>query len=126
MDKLNKRIEVITDLVTVKIIDAKEKWMLDILFNHNIDWINLVRFKFDWSKFFVESPKQEALEKYLAKKQKEEEKLNRRKTEAEQMQDAREMRDLPTELEEIKVLYRKTPSDKIIDMVSYINELINA
>jgi len=32
---------------------------------------------------------------------------------------------LPTELEEIRVVYRKTPTDKAIDLVSYINEIIN-
>lgn len=120
MEKLNKRIEIITDIASVKIVDSKEDGMITIKIN---DW-NLVPFQFDWEKFYMESTKRDELEKFISKIEKEEKKLNRDKTETERRQDMKELQELPTELQEITILYRKDPESKLINMVSYIKEII--
>lgn len=120
MEKLNKRIEIITDIASVKIVDSKEDGMITIKIN---DW-NLVPFQFDWEKFYMEATKRDELEKFISKIEKEEKKLNRDKTETERRQDMKELQELPTELQEITILYRKDPESKLINMVSYIKEII--
>lgn len=120
MEKLNKRIEIITDIASVKIVDSKEDGMITIKIN---DW-NLVPFQFDWEKFYMEATKRDELEKFISKIEKEEKKLNRDKTETERRQDMKELQSLPTELQEITILYRKDPESKLINMVSYIKEII--
>lgn len=120
MEKLNKRIEIITDIASVKIVDSKEDGMVTIKIN---DW-NLVPFQFDWEKFYMEATKRDELEKFISKIEKEEKKLNRDKTETERRQDMKELQSLPTELQEITILYRKDPESKLINMVSYIKEII--
>lgn len=74
----------------------------------------------------VERVVPEALEKFMAKKELEEKKLNRKKTEAENKQDMDEMNELPKQLEDIKVVYRKDPTSPIVDLVLYVNEILNA
>lgn len=117
-----KLIEVITDVVTVKISESKEEWIYDVFFNQGY----LVPFKFDGKTFQVERVEPEALEKFRLKKEAEEKKLNRKKTPEEDKQDIDEMRELPKIYEDIKVLYRKDPTSPIVDLVLYVNEIINA
>lgn len=117
-----KLIEVITDVLTVKISESKDEWIYDVLFNQ---WY-LVPFKFDGKKFMVERVEPTALEKFRVKKEAEEKKLNRKKTEAENKQDMDEMNELPKVMEDIKVLYRKDPTSPIVDLVLYVNEILNA
>lgn len=117
-----KLIEVITDVLTVKISESKEKWIYDVLFNQGY----LVPFKFDWSKFMVERIEPKALEEFTKKKEEEEKKLNRKKTPTEDKQDMDEMNGLPKIMEDIKVVYRKDPTSPIVDLVLYVNEIINA
>ena len=37
-----------------------------------------------------------------------------------------EMKELPKIYEDIKVVYRKDPTSPIVDLVLYVNEIINA
>ena len=122
MEKTKKLVEVITDILTVKISESKEKWIYDVLFNQGY----LVPFKFDGKKFMVERVEPTALEEFRKKKEEEEKKLNRKKTEAENKQDIEEMNELPKYMEDIKVVYRKDPTTPVIDLVSYINEILDA
>jgi hypothetical protein len=93
-----------------------------VLFNQGY----LVPFKFDGQKFQVERVEPEALEKFRAKKEKEDMKLNRKKTDIENKQDIEQMNALPKIYEDIKVLYRKDPTSPIVDLALYVNEIINA
>jgi len=63
------------------------------------------------------------MEEYVAKKDKEK-KLNREKTKDEELQEIKELNDLPKELEEIKVLYRKDPTTEVIDLSLYLKEIL--
>ncbi len=117
-----KLIEVITNILTVKISESKEEWIYDVLFNQGY----LVPFRFNGKTFQVERVEPEALEKFRLKKEAEEKKLNRKKTDAEIKQDMDEMNELPKIYEDIKVVYRKDPTSPIVDLVSYVNEIINA
>lgn len=119
-----KLIEVITDVVTVKISESEEEWIYDVLFNQGYGY--LVPFKFDGKTFQVERIEPEALEKFRLKKEAEEKKLNRKKTPVEDKQDMDEMKELPKIYEDIKVVYRKDPTSPIVDLVLYVNEIINA
>lgn len=74
----------------------------------------------------VERVEPKALEKFKKKIEAEEKKLNRKKTEAENKQDMEEMNKLPKVMEDIKVVYRKDPTSPIVDLVLYVNEIINA
>jgi hypothetical protein len=60
----------------------------------------------------------------MAKKEKEHAKLNRELTQAEHDQEMREFRELPTELDEIEVLYKKEPTAETINLALYVKELI--
>lgn len=122
MEKQRKLIEVITDVLTVKISESKEAGWYDVLFNQGY----LVPFKFDGTKFMVERVEPTALEEFRLKKEEEESKLNRKKTDAENKQDMDEMNELPKVMEDIKVLYRKDPTSPIVDLVLYVNEILNA
>jgi RNA-splicing ligase RtcB len=93
-----------------------------VLFNKGY----LVPFKFDGKTFQVERVEPEALEKFRLKKEAEDKKLNRKKTDAENKQDMAEMDELPKIYEDIKVVYRKDPTSPIVDLVLYVNEIINA
>ena len=117
-----KLIEVITDVLTVKISESEQEWVYDVLFNQ---WY-LVPFKFDGTKFQVERVEPKALEKFRLKKEAEEKKLNRKKTPEEDKQDMDEMNDLPKIYEDINVLYRKDPTSPIVDLTLYVNEILNA
>ena len=117
-----KLIEVITDVLTVKISESEDKWVYDVLFNQGY----LVPFKFDGIKFQVERVEPEALEKFRLKKEAEEKKLNRKKTPVEDKQDMDELNELPKTYEDIKVLYRKDPTSPIVDLIWYVNEILNA
>ena len=106
------RIEVITDILSVKIVDDNEG-MTDVLFNQGY----LVPFKFDATlkKFYVETVEKQALEKF--KKSKEGKKTDDKK-------DLQELNNLPKELEEIKVYYKKDPRSRTIDLADYVLDLI--
>ena len=122
MEKQRKLIEVITDVLTVKISESKEVGIYDVLFNQGY----LVPFKFDGKKFMVERVEPTALEEFRLKKEAEEKKLNRKKTPAEEKQDLDEMNELPKVMEDIKVVYRKDPTSPIVDLVLYVNEILDA
>jgi hypothetical protein len=122
MEKQRKLIEVITDVLTVKISESKEAGIYDVLFNQQY----LVPFKFDGKKFMVERVEPTALEEFLKNKEEEEKKLNRKKTPTEEKQDMDEMRELPKVYEDIKVVYRKDPTSPIVDLVLYVNEILDA
>lgn len=106
------RIEVITDILSVKIVD-NDDGMTDVLFNQGY----LVPFKFDATlkKFYVETVEKNALENF--KKSKEGKKTNDKK-------DLQELNNLPKELEEIKVYYKKDPKSRTIDLADYVLDLI--
>jgi len=121
MVNIKTRVEVITDLLSVKIVqDDKKEWMLQVLFNQGY----LVPFSFDGDKFYVETVEKEALKKFREEKEAENKKLNRKKTEHEEAQDMAEMQLLPKEIEEIKVLYKKDPTSPTIDLSLYVKEII--
>ena len=94
--------------------------MLDVQFNQG----ELVPFKFDGENFRVPTANKKELEKFIAKKEKEHAKLNRPQTQEEHDQEMKEFRELPTELEEIEVLYRKEPTEELINLVLYTKQLI--
>jgi hypothetical protein len=94
--------------------------MLDVQFNQN----ELVPFKFDGENFRVPTANKKELENFIAKKEKEHAKLNRPQTQEEHDQEMKEFRELPTELEEIEVLYRKEPTEELINLVLYTKQLI--
>lgn len=85
--------------------------MYDVSFNQGY----LVPFKFDGSKFYKESYKPEDLEN-LAKKME-----GKQKDDPEYLV---EMKKLPIVLDEIKVLYKKDPESKTIDLVEYVKEFL--
>ena len=122
MEKQRKLIEVITDVLTVKISESKEDGIYDVLFNQGY----LVPFKFDGKKFMVERVEPTALEEFRLKKEAEEKKLNRKKTPTEEKQDLDEMNELPKIMEDIKVVYRKDPTSPIVDLVLYVKEILDA
>jgi hypothetical protein len=122
MEKQRKLIEVITDVLTVKISESKEAGIYDVLFNQGY----LVPFRFDGKKFMVERVEPTALEEFRKKKEEEEKKLNRKKTPTEEKQDMDEMNELPKIYEDIKVVYRKDPTSPIVDLVLYVNEILDA
>jgi len=126
MEKKNslRLIEVVTDIVTVQISESEEKWMRDVRFNWQLQWVSIRNLKFDWETFYVEKYEEEARKEYLKKKRDEDSKLNREKTEAEKAQDVEELLWLPTFLQEITVIYRKTPTDAPANLALYINEII--
>lgn len=128
MEKVNKLklIEVITDIVTLQVSETEEKWMRDVRFNGQLQGVSIRTLKFDKKKFYIEEYEPEQRKKYIENKKKEEEKLNRPKTKEEESQDLEELLKIPTLLQEIKVVYRKSPTEDIIDMVSYINQIIDA
>lgn len=105
------RVEVITDLLSCKIYKWDDQEMYDVSFNQ---WL-LVPFKFDWKKFYKESYKQEDLAK-LAEKMEWKSK--------DDPSYLLEMKKLPIELEEIKVVYKKDPESMTIDLVEYVNWLL--
>jgi len=107
------RIEVITDILSVKIVD-NDDGMTDVLFNQGY----LVPFKFDVTlkKFYVETVEKNALEKY--KKGQDKKQVKDPKKELE------EINNLPKELEEIKVYYKKDPKSRTIDLADYVLDLI--
>lgn len=107
------RIEVITDILSVKIVDSDVKGMVDVLFNQGY----LVPFKFDvkLKKFYVETVEKAALENF--KKSKEGKKTNEKK-------DIEELNKLPKNLEELKVYYKKDPRSRTIDLADYVLDLI--
>jgi hypothetical protein len=74
--------------------------------------------------FRVQTAAKDAVEKFVARKEKEHAKLNRELTQAEHDQEMKEFRELPTELEAIEVLYRKEPTEELINLVSYTKQLI--
>lgn len=117
--KIKRRVELLTHIDSVKIVNSKEEWMLDVQFNQ---W-ELVVFKFDWELFRVQTADKKAYEQFAAKKEKEHAKLNRPLTQAENDQELKEFRELPTELEEIEVLYRKEPTSEVINMALYVKEI---
>ena len=118
--KIKRRVEVLTHIESVKIVNSKEEWLLDVQFNQG----DLVVFKFDWEKFWVSTANKTELEKFIAKKEEEHAKLNRPLTAEESDQEMKEFRALPTELEEIEVLYRKEPTEELINLVLYTKQLI--
>ena len=118
--KIKRRVELLTHIDSVKITNSKDEWMIDVQFNQ---W-ELVPFKFDGDNFRVPTANKAELEKFIAKKEKEHAKLNRPQTQAEHDQEMKEFRELPTELEQIEVLYRKEPTDDIINLVLYTKQLI--
>lgn len=118
--KIKRRVELLTHIDSVKIANSKEQGMIDVQFNQG----ELVPFKFDWVSFRVSTANKVELEKFIAKKEKEHAKLNRPQTQEEHDQEMKEFRELPTELEEIEVLYRKEPTEKIINLALYVKELI--
>ena len=120
MTKISRRVELLTHIDSVKITNSKEEWMLDVQFNQG----ELVVFKFDGEKVRHFTPDKKALEKFMAKKEKEHAKLNRQLTQAEHDQEMKEFRDLPTILEEIEVVYKKEPTSETINLVLYVKELI--
>ena len=121
MVNIKTRVEVITDILSVKIVqDDQKEWMLQVLFNQ---WY-LVPFKFDGEKFYVETVEKKALAEFKKKMEKETAKLNRPKTQTEEAQDVAEMQLLPKEVEEIKVIYRKDPTSPVVDMALYVKEII--
>ena len=122
MEKQRKLIEVITDVLTVKISESKEDGIYDVLFNQGY----LVPFKFNGKKFMVERVEPTALEEFRLKKEAEEKKLNRKKTPTEEKQDLDEMNELPKIMEDIKVVYRKDPTSPIVDLVLYVKEILDA
>lgn len=122
MEKKQRLIEVITDVLTVKISESKEEWVYDVLFNQGY----LVPFKFYGTKFMVERVEPTALEAFILKKATEEGKLNRKKTPEEDKQDMEEMNELPKVMEDIRVLYRKDPTSPVVDLVLYVNEILDA
>lgn len=126
MEKVNKfkLIEVITDIVTVKIAESVEKGYYDVRFNLWFEWIGIKQLKFDGKKFYTEEYDEEAKKAFMIKDKEEELKLNRPRTKAEEADRALEMMKMPIYLQELKVIYRKTPTEPIVDMVLYINELI--
>ncbi len=111
-----KRIEVITEIMSVKLVKAEDDKYLDVLFNQ---WY-LVPFKFDWKSFYQEVIEPIALKEWAEKK----EKNVKMKTDIEKAKELQEMNDLPKILEEIKVIYRKSPYDQPIDLALYVNELL--
>lgn len=100
--------------------------MRDVRFNGQLQGVSIRTLKFDKKKFYIEEYEPEQRKKYIENKKKEEEKLNRPKTKEEESQDLEELLKIPTFLQEIKVVYRKSPTEDIIDMVSYINQIIDA
>lgn len=118
--KIKRRVEVLTHIESVKIVNSKEEWMIDVQFNQ---W-ELVPFKFDGDMFRVSTANKKELEKFMAKKEKEHAKLNRELTQAEHDQEMKEFRELPTELDEIEVLYKKEPTAETINLALYVKELI--
>lgn len=120
MEKINKRIEVLTDISSVKIVDSEREWMVTIKVN---DW-GLVPFEFDGEKFYMEAVNKDLLKKFIKKMEDEEKKLNRAKTEEEKRQDMKELHWLEKELEEITILYRRDPESELINLALYINEIL--
>jgi hypothetical protein len=74
----------------------------------------------------VERVEPTALEAFILKKATEEGKLNRKKTPEEDKQDMEEMNELPKVMEDIRVLYRKDPTSPVVDLVLYVNEILDA
>lgn len=107
------RIEVITDILSVKIVDSDDG-MTDVLFNQGY----LVPFKFDATlkKFYVATVEKQALENY--KNWQKGKKVGNPKKELE------EINNLPKELEEIKIYYKKDPRSRTIDLADYVLDLI--
>lgn len=118
--KIKRRVELLTHIDWVKITNSKDWLMLDVQFNQG----ELVPFKFDGENFRVPTANKTELEKFIAKKEKEHAKLNRPQTQEEHDQEMKEFRELPTELEEIEVLYRKEPTEELINLVLYTKQLI--
>lgn len=107
------RIEVITDILSVKIVNSDTEGMLDVLFNQGY----LVPFKFDtklW-KFYVETVQKDALEEF---------KKNKEGKKTDDKEDLEELKNLPKELEEIKVFYKKDPMSWTIDLKDYVLDLL--
>lgn len=102
------RIEVITDILSVKIVEADEENVYDVLFNQGY----LVPFKFNIveNQFYVESVKKEALKEF--------------KETWDQKKDLEALKELPKELEPIMVLYKKDPSSEVVDLRGYVLELL--
>lgn len=113
------RIEVIPDIIGCKIVSEEDGYTV-----HFNQWY-LVPFKFDGEKFFVETYEKKALKAFTEKKEKEVSKLNIAPTQTEEAQRLKEMQDLPKEKEEIKVVYKKDPTEPTIDLALYVKELIN-
>ena len=103
------RIEVITDILTVKIVDEGDNY--SVLFNQGY----LVPFLFDGTNFFVETYEQEALKKFVEKNGK----VAKDDTEM-----IKAMDKLPKVKEEIKVVYQKDPTTEPISLALYVNKLI--
>lgn len=118
--KIRRRVEVLTHIDSIKITNSKEQGMIDVQFNQ---W-ELVVFKFDWETFFVATANKKELDKFIAKKEKEHAKLNRVLTQSENEQEMKEFRELPTELEEIEVLFIKDIKEDAINMSLYIKNLL--
>lgn len=102
------RIEVITDILSVKIVDAEEENVVDVLFNQGY----LVPFKFNLAEnqFYIDSVKKDALKDF--------------KWTGNQKKDLEKIKDLPTELEPITVLYKKDPRSRTIDLRGYILDIL--
>ena len=107
------RIEVITDILSVKIVDAEEN-VVDVLFNQGY----LVPFKFNFveNQFYVETVNKEALEEYKNK--------HEGKKAGDPQKELQEINNLPKELEPITVLYKKDPNSETIDLRGYVLELL--
>lgn len=118
--KIKRRVEVLTHIESVKIVNSKEEWMIDVQFNQG----DLVVFKFDGELFRVSIANKKEYEKFVERKEKEHAKLNRPLTAEEHDQEMKEFRELPTELEEIEVLYKKEPTAETINLALYVKELI--
>lgn len=74
--------------------------------------------------FYVSVPNRDEIKKFTDKKEKEHAKLNRALTQSENEQDMKEFHQLPSELEEIEVLFTNSVTEEPVNLVLYINELI--
>lgn len=102
------RIEVITDILSVKIVNSEEEGVLDVLFNQGY----LVPFKYNIAEnqFYIDSVKKEALKDF--------------KGTGDNKKDLEAIKDLPTELEPITVLYKKDPDSETLDLRGYLLNIL--
>lgn len=106
------KIEVITDLLSCKIYKWDDQEMYDVSFNQ---WY-LTPFKFDWVNFWKESYKPEDLTELMESME------GKAKDDPEYIS---ELKKLEVVLEKITVVYKEKPDTETVDLVLYVNELIN-